>query len=285
MNSIISQMLEKYDLRSKESCLNALKEIVQEITLSALAKSDFFDYAAFYGGTALRIFYGLDRYSEDLDFSLMQKQEFDLSKYFKIIDDTFKMYNMNFVAEKKEKSIESTIQSAFLKGNTLEHFLIINTNSEISKHIQKNEVIKIKFEIDVEPPSGATYDFKYGYMPIPYRVRLYDKSSLFAGKLAAVISRGWKNRVKGRDLYDFIYYVSTNTTINMDHLKARLVQSNKIQKDEILTIDRLKELLTLRFKDIDFENAKCDVLPFINDKSKLNLWSFDFFEGLLGLLK
>ena len=147
MNTILNQMLSKYTLKNKEDYVNALKEVIQEIALSALAKTDFFEYAAFYGGTALRIFYGLDRFSEDLDFSLIEKSDFDLTKYFKTLDDTFKMYGLSFTATKKEKTIDSSIQSAFLKGNTLEHVLLISTNKDIFGHIQKNEVIKIKFEV------------------------------------------------------------------------------------------------------------------------------------------
>lgn len=281
MDSILSQMLEKYNLNTKESYLNALKEIVQEIALSALAKSDFFDHAAFYGGTALRIFYGLDRYSEDLDFSLMRKEDFDLSKYFKIIEDTFTSYGMKFEAVKKEKTVESNVQSAFLKGNTLEHILLINASDSISSHIQKEETIKIKFEIDVNPPFGANYEYKYRFLPVPYKVRLYDKESLFGGKLHAVICRGWKNRVKGRDLYDFIYYVSTNTKPNLLHLKERLVESNKLNSEEILTMEMLRCMLIDKFKEIDYKKAKEDVIHFIDDPSKLDLWSFEFFESLV----
>lgn len=174
MNSLISQMISKYQLQSKEDYVNALKEIAQEIALSALARSDFFEYAAFYGGTALRIFYGLDRFSEDLDFSLIEEKNFDLSKYFKILDDTFKLYGFSFKMQIKDKTKMSNIQSAFLKGNTLEHIMLIEANSKVSNFIQKEEVIKIKFEIDIKPPLGATFEFKYGLLPSPYKVRVYD---------------------------------------------------------------------------------------------------------------
>ena len=279
MHSVITQMLEKYSLNEKKEYINALKEIVQEIALSALARSDFFEHAAFYGGTALRIFYGLDRFSEDLDFSLIKKEEFDLSKYFKILDDTFKLYGFSFKAEKKVKTSESLIQSAFLKGNTLEHILLIENNN-ISTNIHKDEVIKIKFEIDTNPPAGATYEYKYGLLPSPYRVRLYDKESLFSGKLHAVLCRSWNQRFKGRDLYDYVFYLSSKSKPNLPHLKERLVESNKWNSSIELTIEDVKNMLYRRFKEIDFNNAKKDVIPFISDITKLDLWDVDFFTTI-----
>lgn len=280
MNTILNQMLNKYTLKNKEDYINALKEVIQEIALSALAKTDFFEYAAFYGGTALRIFYGLDRFSEDLDFSLIEKKEFDLTKYFKTLEDTFKMYGLSFTATKKEKTIDSNIQSAFLKGNTLEHILLVSTNREISSHIQKNEVIKIKFEIDTNPPQGAKFEYKYGLLPSPYRIRIYDEASLFAGKIHALLCRSWDKRVKGRDLYDYVFYLSRGTQPNLDHLKERLIDSEKWNKNETLSIDELKRILIEKFEYINYDAAKKDVIHFINDPTKLNLWGEEFFKEI-----
>jgi len=280
MNSIIDQMLKKYDISSKEKYINALKEIVQEIALSGLSKTDFFDHAAFYGGTALRIFYGLDRFSEDLDFSLLKKENFDITKYFKTLDDTFKIYGLYFKKEIKEKTQESMISSAFIKGNTLEHVLLISSLDINKANIQPNEVIKIKLEIDTNPPSGATTEFKYGLMPIPYRVRVYDMPSLFSGKLHAIICRKWKNRFKGRDLYDYIFYIYHNTKPNYAHLKARLVESNKITQEDNFNEDILREILVERFNEIDYSNAKSDILPFVSDKTKIDIWSKEFFVSI-----
>ena len=280
MNTILNQMLSKYTLKNKEDYINALKEVIQEIALSALAKTDFFEYAAFYGSTALRIFYGLDRFSEDLDFSLIEKSDFDLTKYFKTLDDTFKMYGLSFTATKKEKTIDSSIQSAFLKRNTLEHVLLISTNKDIFGHIQKNEVIKIKFEIDTNPPQGATFEYKYGLLPSPYRIRIYDESSLFAGKIHALLCRSWDKRVKGRDLYDYIFYLSHRIQPNINHLKERLIDSGKWNKNDDLTLEKLKSILIEKFEYINYDLAKKDVIHFINDPTKLNLWDKNFFKEI-----
>ena len=280
MNNIINQMLKKYDISNKEKYVNALKEIVQEIALSGLAKTDFFDHAAFYGGTALRIFYGLDRFSEDLDFTLLKPEKFDITKYFKVLDDTFKMYGLSFKTELKEKTYDSMISSAFIKGNTLEHMLLISSMDFNKVNIQPNETIKIKLEIDTNPPSDATTEFKYGLMPIPYRVRIYDMPSLFSGKLHAIICRKWKNRFKGRDLYDYIFYLYHNIKPNLKHLKERLIESNKINQEEKFDEVLLKELLIERFNEIDYTSAKKDVYPFVPDKSKIDIWSKEFFVSI-----
>ena len=177
----------------------------------------------------------------------------------------------------KIKSVDSNIKSAFLKGNTKEHILSFYEDSEDSKFINKEEAIRIKFEVDINPPTGATYETKFGLLPSPYQVRLYDLQSLFAGKIHACLCRNWKSRVKGRDFYDYIFFLSIGAKVNLENLKAKLVQAKFINEDYDLTIDNLKTLLNKRFENLDIEQAKQDVLPFIKDKTKLDLWSKEFF--------
>ena len=278
MKQVLNQMLAKYQINNIEDKKNAIKEIVQEIVLCGLSRGGFFKEAAFYGGTALRIFYGLDRFSEDLDFSLItQNQNFDLTKYFPYIENETKSQGLNFSVIEKNKSIDSNIKSAFLKGNTKEHILSFYEDSEDSKFINKEETIRIKFEVDINPATGATYETKFGLLPSPYQVRLYDLQSLFAGKIHACLCRNWKTRVKGRDFYDYIFFLSLGAKVNLDNLKTKLVQSKFISEDYALTIENLKLLLNERFENLDIDQAKQDVLPFIKDKSKLDLWSKEFF--------
>ncbi|MDD7264292.1 MAG: nucleotidyl transferase AbiEii/AbiGii toxin family protein [bacterium] len=278
MKQVLNQMLAKYQINNIEDKKNAIKEIVQEIVLCGLSRGGFFKEAAFYGGTALRIFYGLDRFSEDLDFSLItQNQNFDLTKYFPYIENETKSQGLNFSVIEKNKSIDSNIKSAFLKGNIKEHILSFYEDSEDSKIINKEETIRIKFEVDINPATGATYETKFGLLPSPYQVRLYDLQSLFAGKIHACLCRNWKTRVKGRDFYDYIFFLSLGAKVNLDNLKAKLVQSKFISEDYALTIENLKLLLNERFENLDIDQAKQDVLPFIKDKSKLDLWSKEFF--------
>ena len=278
MQKILNQMLSKYNINNLEDKKNAIKEIVQEIVLCGLSRGGFFKNAAFYGGTALRIFYGLDRFSEDLDFSLItQNLDFDLTEYFTYIENETKSLGLNFIAIEKEKNIDSNIKSAFLKGNTKEHILTFYEMTNDLNKINKEEIIKIKFEVDVNPPIGATYESKFGLLPAPHQVKLYDMPSLFAGKIHACLCRNWKTRVKGRDFYDYVFFLSMGSKVNLVNLKARLVQSKFIDEDFNLTIENLKQLLNERFNNINFEEAKKDVFPFIKDKSKLDLWSKEFF--------
>lgn len=278
MQQVLTQMLSKYPISNIEDKKNAIKEIVQEVVLCGLSRGGFFKEAAFYGGTALRIFYGLDRFSEDLDFSLIaQNPDFDLTKYFSYIENETKSLGLNFSVTEKEKSIDSNVKSAFLKGNTKEHILSFYEESNDAKIINREEVIKIKFEVDVNPPSGATYETKFSLLPSPYQVRLYDMPSLFAGKIHACLCRNWKTRVKGRDFYDYVFFLSMGAKVNLVNLKEKLVQSKFIAEDYDLTIEKLKGLLNERFSNMDFAQAREDVLPFVKDKSKLDLWGKDFF--------
>lgn len=279
--TILDQMIDKYTLNTIDDKKNAIKEIMQEITLAGLTKTDFFKNAAFYGGTALRIFYGLDRFSEDLDFTLLTPdKDFSLNKYIPAINQVVESMGLKFKIMSKEKKISSNIKSAVLKGNTKEQFLIFYPGSAQNDFVSKGERIKIKFEIDANPPLFAKTELKFRLLPFPYQVKLYDKSSLFAGKLHAVIARSWKSRVKGRDFYDYVFYIANDTPVNLKHLEARLKQTKSIESDHELTLQSLKNKLYIRFDEIDFIEAKKDVLPFIMDKEKLDLWSSEFFKSI-----
>lgn len=286
MLQVLDQMLSKYKINNIDDKKNAIKEIVQEIVLCGLSRGGFFKEAAFYGGTALRIFYGLDRFSEDLDFSLTtQNPKFNLTKYFPYIENETKSLGLDFSVQEKIKSFDSNIKSAFLKGNTKEHILTFYENSEDAKFINCEEAIRIKFEVDINPPAGATYETKFGLLPSPYQVKLYDLPSLFAGKIHACLCRNWKSRVKGRDFYDYVFFLSIGARVNLENLKSKLVQSKFIDENYNLSIENLKKLLYERFDNLNIEHAKQDVLPFVKDKSKLDLWSTEFFKEITKSLK
>lgn len=279
--TVIEQMLEKYTLHTIEDKKNAIKEILQEVTLAGLARTDFFKHAAFYGGTTLRIFYGLNRFSEDLDFTLLEPvKDFDFNKYIPAVNEAVEALGLAFEANTKKKRSDTNVRSAFLKGNTLKQFLVFYPKSEYLGQIHKNEKIMIKFEIDVNPPKFATTEFKYGLLPNNYRVKVYDLPTLFAGKLHAVIARKWGNRIKGRDFYDYVFYLAKDTPVNIKHLEARLKQTMTIEEDVVLTLPLLKSILNSRFDEIDFDLAKKDVAPFIQDVDELEIWSRDFFKGI-----
>ena len=281
MNTVIEEMLKSYQVNNIYARKNAMKEIMQEIVLCGLSRAGFFKEAAFYGGTALRIFYGLDRFSEDLDFSLEQiNLDFDLCSYFPVLEKEVKAFGLNVEIQEKEKTKDSNIRSAFLKGNTKEHLLLFYADERLVGTVDKNEVVKIKFEVDTNPPAFATYEHKYRLLPVPYEIRLYDMPSLFAGKIHAVICRGWQSRIKGRDLYDYIFYLSKAVTVNQKHLRARLIDSGYISENQECTLEEIKTMLKNRFDSIDFLQARKDVEPFIRDTSVLDIWSSDFFKQI-----
>lgn len=281
MNKTLSEMLEKYEIKTDKDEINALKEIIQELVISGLSKSDFFNRAAFYGGTVLRIFYDLDRFSEDLDFALVSPDKnFDLSAYFPFIEKEVSLYGLNLKVDTKIKTKESNISSAFLKGDTMEHILIFFSESNLQNNSKLLRDIKIKFEIDINPPSGAEYEIKYKLLPTPHSVRLYNKESLFAGKIHAILCRNWSHRTKGRDLYDYAFFLSKNIKVNMNLVKSKLVESNVLKEDDSFDINILKNMLNEKFKLIDYDAAKNDVAPFLDDSTKLNIWSIEFFQSI-----
>ncbi|MBA3029352.1 MAG: nucleotidyl transferase AbiEii/AbiGii toxin family protein [Desulfobacteraceae bacterium] len=282
MQHAIEEMLGKYDLKTPDNYKSALKEIIQEVSLLGLSRSNFFDQAAFYGGTALRIFYGLDRFSEDLDFSLLkEKEEFDIAPYCNAIKNELGAYGFEMEVRKKKKTTKTGIESAFIKGKTVVQMLNIHAVAPPVSGVHDNEVLKIKLEIDTTPPGGADYEVQYGLRPIPYSVRLFTAPSLFAGKIHAILCRGWKGqRIKGRDLYDFVWYISREIPVNLKHLACRMKQTGHLE-NSILSPETLINLLKEKFRRINYKQAKNDIAPFISDQRSIDLWSEEFFQAIL----
>lgn len=281
MSAVIEQMLKSYHVENIYDRKNATKEIMQEIVLCGLSRAGFFKKAAFYGGTALRIFYGLDRFSEDLDFSLEAEElDFDLGSYFPVLEKEVKSFGLNVEIQEKAKTKESTIRSAFLKGSTKEHLLLFYADEKVAGSVSRHETVRIKFEVDVNPPAYATFEHKYWLLPVPYEVKMYDMPSLFAGKIHAVICRAWQSRIKGRDLYDYIFYLSRGAAVNQKHLRERLIDSKYITAYADCSLNETKKMLAERFDSIDYVQARRDVEPFIHDTSVLDAWSSEFFRQI-----
>jgi predicted nucleotidyltransferase component of viral defense system len=286
MTPAILSMLDRYQCVTVLDYENALKEIIQEVALLGLWRSKFFEHAAFYGGTSLRILYGLDRFSEDLDFSLLKPQKnFSLNPYLKAIEAELNGLGFTVSVEEKQKSIDTTIDSAFIKAGTKEHLLKIKVSHAVSERIQKNALLNIKLEIDTDPPADFKTEVKTLLQPIPFSVNTYQKPDLFAGKLHAVLQRSWKGRVKGRDYYDFVWYVARDIPVHLSHLEQRLRQSGGWVSERTMQHSDLIELLQKKIETIDIEVAKKDVLPFLRDPASVDLWSHQFFESLLLRLK
>lgn len=285
MNPAILSMLERYKCVTARDYENALKEIIQEVALLGLWRSKFFEHAAFCGGTALRILYGIDRFSEDIDFSLLKSDKnFNLGPYLKGIETELTAMGFSVTVESRDKKVDTTIESAFIKAGTREHFLKIRVPGVISEKIQKNTLLNVKLEVDTDPPGDFQTEVKLLLQPIPFSVHTYQRPDLFAGKLHAVIHRQWKGRVKGRDYYDFVWYIARDIPVRLGHLEKRLRQSGGWGLGPLRRSDLL-ELLRKKFAEINIEAARNEVLPFLRDPATVTLWSQEFFESLLTRLK
>ncbi len=278
MNSVLDSMMSKYPVATSDAeAKNAVKQALQEITLCGLGRSDFYQNAAFNGGTALRIFHGLQRFSEDLDFSIDNEKidTFVLDKYVGCINNELASLGIPATFEVDSKS--GFIQRGYIKGNCREILNCFGTEESITGRVPANEVLKIKLEADAAALSAASYETKYLLQPYPTPVRLYDKGTLFAGKVSAVLSRSWKSRVKGRDLYDYLFYITNKYPMNLAHLESRLKNNGYLKSYQSLDKDILKQLLCERFATIDYASAKSDVSPFIRDRKVVDFWSADLF--------
>ena len=281
MNAALQSMLARHEPKSLADHENALKEIVLELALLGLWRSKFYEHAAFYGGTALRIFHGLARFSEDIDFSLLTPDpDFDLDPHLEAVRAELAAFGFTFRVERKSKRIDTAVESAFIKGETRINLLHIGTPDYLRESLPRLQQVRVKLEVDTDPPPLAGYEVKTLLVPIPFQVKLFNLPCLFAGKLHALLCRKWKQRVKGRDFHDLVWYVGRKVTCNLAHLQARMEQTGHWKAGKPLNLVELRSLLNERFAQIDFDQAQDDVRPFIKDAAELDLWSRDFFQSL-----
>ena len=282
MNPAIQRMLERYSRDTIEQNVAALREILQQLALLGLWRSKFFERAAFYGGTALRILYGLDRYSEDLDFSLLASdRDFSLGKYGSALERELAGFGFEVSFEPVQKNRESAIESAFLKTNTLKQMLLIESDRKLLGGLQSGQKLKIRLEVDVDPPGGFETESKSVLQPVPFAVRTYTLPDLFAGKMHALLCRRWRNRVKGRDWYDFVWYVANYPRLHLSHLEQRMRQSRDYTPEASLGADVFRTMLRDAVERLDVEHAREEVLPFVMDRRSVEIWSADFFNSLI----
>ncbi|WP_073346787.1 nucleotidyl transferase AbiEii/AbiGii toxin family protein [Bacteroides congonensis] len=271
-NDIYDNMLSAYDLYTEQQKRNAIFEVNQQVILAGLYNGGFFDVAAFYGGTCLRIFHGLQRFSEDMDFSLLtSNDEFDFTKFFQPIIDEFAIVGREVEIKKKDKKNFGKVESAFLKDNTDVYDISFQTDKSI----------KIKIEVDTRPPLNFRTEQKLLLQPHSFMTRCFTLPDLFAGKMHALVYRTWKNRVKGRDWYDFEWYVRHNIPLGFTHLAERALQFNNevIERDAFIT--QLKD----RLASANMNQVKSDVLPFVKNTKELDIWSNDYFVQLADMMK
>ncbi|MCD8205603.1 MAG: nucleotidyl transferase AbiEii/AbiGii toxin family protein [Clostridia bacterium] len=290
-NGVILDMLERIPSGNEKEKKDALRHVIQEVILYGFSKTDFFDRAAFCGGTAIRLFHRLPRFSEDLDFSLISPDKsFRLSDYFEMIDSVLRSYDFSFTIEEKQKIFDSGVRTAYVTGNAKELVLWFFPDGG-NVYMASNEKIRIKLKVSVNPPPGATCELLRSPLPAMHYTRVYDLPSLFAGKIAAILMRSshgggpdgqkrFQNRDKGRDLYDYLYLLSRDTHVNMDFLNSSLTSRGYIGEDFALTRDSLMELLEKRFKEIRYDTAKDDVRGFLRSADEIEDWDSDFFVSV-----
>lgn len=281
---MIKDWLAEYNPKNKDEAQSALREIMQEVALAGLYRGGFFEKAAFYGGTALRIFHGLDRFSEDLDFSLLQPDpDFSLDKYLDAIQTEFQALGMQVSIKEKKKAKDTHVDSAFLKSETIWRELVLEGIIPQSG-LGQQASIKIKIEVDTVPPVGFETEEKLLLRPFSFYVKCFTLPNLFAGKMHALLFRKWKGNVKGRDWYDFEWYVKKGVPMNLKHFIQRAQGSGDLQ-DEKLTEQQFRNLLTDRINSVDMEKVKADAVRFIPDGTRLDIWSKTYFADLAGHLK
>ncbi len=259
----------------------SLRELIQKLCLLGLWRGGFYEHAAFYGGTALRMLHGLNRWSEDLDFSLLQPNpDFSLAAYLKHVSQELEAWGIAAKVDVSDKK-DSPIESAFIKAKTLKSLINLEIPPSELRSLHRDEISSVKFEIDPHPPCEFMSESRFILEPIPFSVRAMSLSDLFAGKMHAVLARGWLSRVKGRDWYDLIWFVSRGVKLNLPHLEARLKQSGHFPASNTLLPAFFRNMLRDRISKIDFTQAREDVMPFIPNPIALQSWSTELFLSLV----
>jgi len=282
---MIKSWLNTYHPKNQEDATGALREIMQEIALAGLYRAGFFEKAAFYGGSALRIFYGLNRFSEDMDFSLLETNPgFKLSPYFGAVLTEFESLGLKVSLRQKEKSAKTSIESAFLKSETYWQEFVLEQIVLPDWQMEK-VYIKIKVEVDTNPPLGFETEEKLMLKPFSCYVKCFSAPDLFAGKMHALLFRKWKTRVKGRDWFDLEWYIKQGIPLNLGHLNSRAIQNNDWPTQSSISNTDLKDLLTAKIKHVSFEQIKDDVKRFIPDQRILEIWSPKYFLDLIQHMK
>ena len=270
---VIQERLNSYGCASAIEEEQALREITQEIVLAALGRTAFFDKAAFQGGTCLRIFHGVNRFSEDLDFALrVPDSAFELGGYLRAVVEDLGAFGYQIEIDDRG-GVDEVVKKAFLKDDSIGRLLKLGFRPK-SGPMRK---IRIKFEVDSNPPAGAAYEVKIMDFPFPAAVSLFDLPSLFAGKMHALLCREY---VKGRDWYDFLWYAARFTRPNFDLLSSALDQTGPWEEKKLYVDDSwCRWELSAKIESLDFAKLREDVKRFLRpvEVASLNLWTREFF--------
>ncbi|MGD9685224.1 MAG: nucleotidyl transferase AbiEii/AbiGii toxin family protein [Candidatus Obscuribacterales bacterium] len=286
MNELLLNFYRQLPHKTQAEAKRTLRQILQQVALLGLWRTKFFEHAGFYGETALRLLYGLNRFSGDLDFTLLKPNpSFSLQSYLEGVSQELLSFGVPISAHIKPKSHESAIQSAFLKANTLELLLQTEIPELELKGIHLGEQLKIRVEIDTDPPPHFRTEEAYLLQPLPFSVYTLSKPDLFAGKLHALLCREWEGRVKGRDWWDFLWFIGQDIPVHLAHLEARMRQTGHYPERGSLTIAEVRERVERRATDLNVEAAKRDLSPFIPDPALLSVWTPALFKSMAHRIK
>jgi predicted nucleotidyltransferase component of viral defense system len=278
---LIQERLNSYNCKSELEEEQAVREITQEVALAALGRTDFFKHGVFQGGTCLRIFYGLNRFSEDLDFILNEPNiDFKLQPHLGGLAEELQAYGYNVDITDRSKA-DITVKKAFIKDDSIGKVLQLNYAGKTGP-LRK---IRIKLEIDTNPPADSQTEIKYLDFPFISSVVVQDKPSLFAGKVHALLCREY---IKGRDWYDFLWYTSQGIKINYKFLASALKQMGPWKGQDVdVDLDWCKEELAKSIESIDWEATAEDVRRFVRaaEQRSIDLWSRELFLAQLAKLK
>lgn len=272
--AIFDDLVEQYHPMTDDARESAQREVMQKIALAGLNRGGFFEHAAFYGGTCLRIFHGLNRFSEDMDFSLIEKDSnIHIENYFQPIVDEFRSIGMPVEIVKKDKKAFGRVESAFLKEDTEAYDI----------KFQTRKMLKVKIELDTNPPLQFSTEQRLLMQPYSFSVRIFTLPDLYAGKMHALVYRAWQRRIKGRDWYDFEWYVRNGIALDFNHFQARIKEFS----GEDVNRDQFMQQLRNKLATSDIDNVKQDVLPYISHEQRreLDIWSNDYFLQLADMIK
>lgn len=268
-------------MRDENTIVNNIRELVQEAILCGLGRGRFFDVAAFHGGTSLRIFHGLGRFSEDLDFCLLNpSKELELDRYRTYVEHELQALGLDMEVITQSNDGPRPISGGKVKGNMRDIMRVCGFEEETVHRMNPGTKLYIKFDIDTDTPQGFGIEHVYRTYPFCYPATLLDLPSLFAGKVGAVLTRQYHNRVKGRDLYDFQWYIENGARLNIDYLRSNLLRSDFISRNDPFDRDAIIRMLRERFETLDFQSAIDDVSRFVKDDSQLHDWTPEYFIGL-----
>ncbi len=258
-----------------------LREIAQEIALAGLWRGKVFEHVSFYGGTALRIVFGLDRYSEDMDFTLdSPNPDFSLAPYLPFVERELRAYGFDVSIQRRISSPPKRSDRAFLKMNTRVSMLTIGVPRGVVETVAREQLLKVKLEVDVDPPQGASTTVSFVYRPQAFSIRTYDLPSMFAGKFIAAVARARQSRIKGRDWYDVVWFVSRNIPVSLVHVRSRLIQTGHLDPNAEWNDSVARTMMVKKIDRLDIESARKDVFPFLRNRSAVEVWSREFFHDV-----